>query len=80
MRTVICDDSGTSRWEDEFISKQASNLEWPHKPHRPTRLWSARHFCHMKFSLNLSRVSPRLLPWPSLPQHGYEAKRISSLA
>ena len=37
LRTVICGDSGTSRWEDEFIS---SNLEWPHKPHRPARLWS----------------------------------------
>ena len=36
LRTVICRNSGTSRLEDEFI---LSNLEWPHKPHKPAGLW-----------------------------------------
>ena len=36
LRTVICRNSGTSRLKDEFI---LSNLEWPHKPHKPAGLW-----------------------------------------
>ena len=60
MRTVIC---CTSRWEDKFILKKASNLEWPYKSHSPARLWSIWCSWHTKFSLNLCRVSLSVLTW-----------------
>ena len=46
MRTVIF---STSRWEDKFILKKASNLEWPYKSHSPVRLWSIWCSWHTKF-------------------------------
>ena len=53
-----------------------SNLEWPHKPHKPARLWSHVYgvlgirsiyaYCGVD---DLREVPPRFVPWTFLPHH-----------
>ena len=47
--------------EDEFILKQASNWEWPHKPHRPVRLWS-----HAYGVLGTHSIYAQIVEWDDL--------------
>ena len=58
-------------------SLKTSSLEWPHKPHRPARLWSHAcvrrswyaRFIHTVEWNDLREVSPRFVAWTFLSHH-----------